>query len=49
MSQAEYDSVIQNQKFVPYDLAIEDKWFATTQENAKNGVILFIQMETIEF
>ena len=34
MSQAEYDSVIQNQKFVPYDLAMEDKWFATTQENA---------------
>ncbi len=34
MSQAEYDSVIKNQKFVPYDLAMEDKWFATTQENA---------------
>ena len=34
MSQAEYDSVIQNQKFVPYDLAMEDKWFATTLENA---------------
>ena len=34
MSQAEYDSVIKIQKFVPYDFAMEDKWFATTQENA---------------
>ncbi len=34
MSQAECDSVIQNQKFVEYDYAMEDKWFATTKDNA---------------
>lgn len=34
MSQAEYDSVYQNQGFVPYDQAMEEKWFATTQSDA---------------
>lgn len=34
MSEAEYQSVITNGKFVPYDMAMEEKWFATSADDA---------------
>ena len=41
MSEAEYDSVISNKKFIPYDRAMEEKWFATSQEDALSWASLF--------
>ena len=48
MSEAEYDSVMTHGKFVSYERAMEEKWFATTQEDATKWADIFIQMETIE-
>ena len=37
--EAEYVSIIDNgNRFVPYDWAIEKKWFATSLNHAKNGL-----------
>ena len=41
MSEAEYDSLMSNKKFVPYDRAMEEKWFATTQGDAIKWADIF--------
>ena len=41
MSEAEYDSVMTHGKFVPYDRAMEEKWFATTAEDATKWADIF--------
>lgn len=35
VSKEEYKLVIDNKKFVPFAMAMEEKWFATSKENAK--------------
>ncbi len=41
MSQDEYDSIMANNKFVQYDNAMYDKWFATSKENAEKWGSIF--------
>ena len=41
MTEAEYDSVMTHGKFVPYDRAMEEKWFATTSEDATKWADIF--------
>lgn len=42
MSNEEYNSVMKNKgKFVPYDRAMEEKWFATTPEDANKWASIF--------
>ena len=41
MSEAEYDSVISNGKFLPYSKAMEEKWFATTKSDASKWGNIF--------
>ena len=41
MSEAEYSSVMSNGKFVSYDRAMEEKWFATTQDDATKWANIF--------
>lgn len=41
MTGAEYDSVMTHGKFVPYDRAMEEKWFATTQADATKWADIF--------
>ena len=41
MSEAEYDSVMTHKKFVPSERAMEEKWFATTQEDATKWADIF--------
>ena len=35
MSDAEYESLMSNGQFTPYDMAMEEKWFATSMEDAE--------------
>ena len=41
MSEAEYDSVMTNKKFISYERAMEEKWFATTQTDAMSWGEIF--------
>ena len=41
MSEAEYDSVMSNKKFLPYSKAMEEKWFATTKSDASKWGNIF--------
>ena len=35
MSQDEFSTLVEKQQFLPYDMAMEDKWLATSPENAR--------------
>ena len=41
MSSQEFDSLMENQEFLPYDMAMEEKWLTTTPENAVKWAELF--------
>ncbi len=41
MSNEEYQSLMSNGMFTPYDMAMEDKWFATTQADAEEWAKYF--------
>ncbi len=41
MSEGEYSSLMENKKFMPYELAMEEKWFATNQVDASKWAEVF--------